>query len=100
MSKATKKTGKPSGKPVTKKTVANRQTVEAVTKTIAVAKKAEKFGGARAAWYAVLLAHDGQTNAAFIEACSKTPPVAKSGKPDDPRGWLRFFVRTGVASLS
>jgi hypothetical protein len=101
MSKPTKKSGKPTGKVIVKKTVAGRQTVEATTKTIAVAKKDEKYEGARAQWYAALLAHDGQTNDVFIDACSKKPPaVPKSGKAEDPRGWLRYFVREGVASLS
>lgn len=99
--KTTKKTGKPSGKAVVKKTVESRQTVEAVSKTITVAKKAEKYDGARAKWYAALLAHDGHTNDAFVESCTKSPPaMPKSGKAEDPRGWLRYFVREGVASLS
>jgi len=96
-----KKTGKPSGKTVVKKTVENRQPVEAATKTITVAKKVAKFTGARAHWYAALLAHDGQTNDAFIDACTKQPPAtSRSGKTEDPRGWLRFFERTGVARLT
>jgi len=101
MSKTTKKSGKPTGKAIAKKTIAGRQTVEATTKIIAIAKKDEKYEGARAQWYAALLAHDGQTNDAFVDACSKKPPATpKSGKAEDPRGWLRYFVRAGVATLS
>jgi hypothetical protein len=99
--KTAKKTGEPTGKTVVKKTLANRQTVEAVTKTITVAKKAERYKGARAAWYSMLLAHDGRTDDAFIESCTKQPPaMPTSCKAEDPRGWLRYFVRVGVARLA
>jgi len=99
--KTAKKTGEPTVNRVLQNTVENRQTVEATTRTIVVAKKARKFTGARAQWYAALLAHDGQTTEAFIEACTNQPPAtSKSGKSEDPRGWLRILERTGVARLA
>jgi hypothetical protein len=99
--KTAKRTGKPADKDGTEKQVETRQAVEGTAKTITVGKTAQKFTGARAQWYAALLAHDGQTDDAFIVACTKQPPAKlKTGKAEDPRGWLRFFVRTGVASLT
>ena len=96
-----KKTSKKSAE-LTPKTVA-KKTVEApaAAKTIVVTKKEAKYKGARASWYAALLAHDGRTNIAFVDDCTKNPPaILKSGKAEDPHRWLRFFVRTGVATLS
>lgn len=73
----------------------------APVKTITVAKKEEKYDGARGSWYAALIAHDGQSVDTFVEACTKTPPaLPKSGKAENPRGWLNWFVRAGVATLS
>lgn len=101
MTKANKKSGKPIGKATVTQTVAGNQSVEAATKTISIARKAVKFKGARASWYAALLAHDGRTDDAFVDACTKKPPAMSiNGKADNPRGWLRWFVRTGVATLS
>lgn len=58
------------------------------------------YRGARAAWYAVLLQHNGQPASAYLLACKATPPsVPKSGVPEAPQGWLAYFVRTGVATL-
>jgi len=92
--KTEKKTSAATVKSTVKKTVEDRQIGEATTKTISVAKKSLKFTGARAHWYAALLAHDGQTNDAFIDACTKQPPAtSKSGKAEDPRGWLRRLLR-------
>jgi hypothetical protein len=100
MSKSPKKTGVPVGKPAAK-AQADRPIEQSNSKTITVAKKGVKYKGARASWYAALVAHDGQTNDVFVNACTKKPPhVTKSGKAEDPVGWLRFFVRIGVATLS
>jgi len=100
MSKAAKKTVIPTETP-TAKAQPVRATQQSNSKTITVSKKAQKYKGARASWYAALLAHDGQTSNAFVDACTKKPPdVPKSGKAEDPAGWLRFFVRIGVATLS
>ncbi len=117
MSKITaKKTGTPAGKATTKKVTDGRQSVVAAESqqptsaplkasapaaVIKVVKAEEKYTGARAAWYAALQAHNGKDADAFVADCTKTPPTTpKSGKAEDPRGWLRFFVREGVASLS
>jgi hypothetical protein len=59
-----------------------------------------KYEGARAAWYGALLKHNGKSENDFIDACTKSPPaLPKSGKSEKPSGWLRYFVREGVASL-
>jgi hypothetical protein len=97
MSKTSKKSAEPTPETVAKKTVE----APGAARTIVVTKKEAKYKGARASWYAALLAHDGQTNIAFVNACTKNPPaMLKSGKAEDPHGWLRFFVRIGVATLS
>ena len=99
MAKLSTKTGKAVGKKTTTKVIASRQIVEAPTKVIK-AKVNLKYEGARAAWYQALCAHDGKAPEAFLETCAKSPPVlTKGGKAEDPRGWLRFFIRTGVASV-
>lgn len=109
-----KKTGKPSGTNVVlKREVKGRQVVDctpavaaneeaapASAKALKVIKTDAKYEGARLAWYDALRAHDGKDPDAFIASCQKTPPaVPKNGKAEDPRGWLRFFVRTGVAQV-
>lgn len=115
-----KKTGKPSGKNVVlKRELKGRQVVESTpavaaneeaapaptpapadTKVIKIVKTDVKYEGARLAWYEALRAHEGKDPEAFVASCQKTPPaVPKSGKAEDPRGWLRFFVRTGVAQV-
>jgi hypothetical protein len=67
---------------------------------IASVKAGIKYRGARAAWYAVLQAHQGKPAADFLAACTTQPPsVPKSGVVEKPSGWLSYFVRTGVASL-
>lgn len=63
-------------------------------------KPGMQYRGARAAWYAVLLAHNGQPAAAYLAACAANPPsLTKKGTAENPTGWLRYFVRTGVATL-
>ena len=58
------------------------------------------FRGARAAWYATLLQHNGQPAAAYLAACKATPPsLPKSGVAEKPQGWLSWFLRHGVATL-
>jgi hypothetical protein len=70
-------------------------------KTLKIVKGEQKYEGARAAWYAALLAHDGKKADDFVTACTKKPPtLPKSGKAEKPEGWLRYFVREGVAALS
>lgn len=98
---ATKKTGKPTGKPTTQQIKKGRQTVEAARTEKVLRVKADKaFTGARGAWFTALQAHDGKSPDAFVEACAAKPPVlTKTGKAEDPKGWLRYFVRTGVAQV-
>jgi hypothetical protein len=92
-------------KKTTPKTPAKKAVVAPVkqpeVKTLKVVKTEQKYEGARALWYATLREHDGKTTEDFVSACTKTPPtLPKSGKAEDPRGWLRYFVREGVAVLS
>lgn len=58
------------------------------------------YRGARAAWYAVLQAHNGQPANAYLAACLANPPsLPKSLRPEAPTGWLRYFVRVGTCTL-
>ncbi len=67
---------------------------------IQVAKANLAYRGARAAWYAALLAHNGQPAAAYLAACKDNPPsLPKSGVAEAPQGWLSWFVRQGVCAL-
>lgn len=75
--------------------------VQAKTQILHVAKKDAKFRGAREAWYKILLAHDGKPVNEYLESTTKTPPaLTKNGSAENPRGWVRYFVRTGTATLS
>jgi hypothetical protein len=68
---------------------------------ISAVKAGIKYRGARAAWYAVLQAHQGKPAADFLAACTKSPPsLPESGVAEKPSGWLRYFVRSGVATLA
>lgn len=59
-----------------------------------------KFRGARAAWYAELLAHEGKPLTEFIKATTEKPPsVPKSGVAENPTGWVGYFARTQVATI-
>jgi hypothetical protein len=63
-------------------------------------KQGVALRGARAAWYAVLVQHNGQPAAAYLAACKEKPPsVPKSGVAEAPQGWLSWFVRQGIAQL-
>lgn len=62
------------------------------------------FSGARAAWYAHLCSHNGQTVAAFTAAALATPPSTPgkgklAGKCEPPAGWLRFFAKHGYCTV-
>lgn len=64
-----------------------------------VLKKDVKFRGARDAWFARLLEFDGKTEGEYLESCKEKPPaLTKNGQAENPTGWVRFFVRTGVLS--
>jgi hypothetical protein len=73
-----------------------------VTKVVGVlkVKDGQSFRGARQAWYDVLKAHDGKPAQDFLESTAKTPPsLPKSGRAENPSGWLRYYVRTGVVTI-
>lgn len=71
-----------------------------VPKVIKVLKTDAKYRGARAAWYEVLRQHDGRTVKEYTEATTAKPPsVPKSGRVENPAGWVSYFVRTGVAQV-
>ena len=73
---------------------------KAQPQVIASVKAGVKYRGARAAWYAVLQAHQGQTAAAYLAACTAKPPsLPKSGVPEPATGWLRYFVRNHIVTL-
>jgi hypothetical protein len=63
--------------------------------------------GARAAWYAALLAYNGKPVAEFLAATDQTgatptgkaPSVPKSGTAEKPSGWLGWFTRSGIATV-
>lgn len=72
----------------------------APSQIIKAVKKDAKFRGAREAWYQLLGKHEGKPVAEFYEAAKATPPaLTKAGTAEDPRGWVRYFVRTGVLEL-
>lgn len=60
-----------------------------ITLTEAAAEK--KYRGKRAEYFEVLKACNGKT----VEEFNKRAPAG-----DPPRGWLRFFVQDGAATLS
>lgn len=63
-------------------------------------KAGMKYRGARDAWYVMLQKYDGKPANDYLEACAKSPPsVPKSGKAEKPTGWLRYFLRTGAATV-
>ncbi len=65
-----------------------------------VLKKDQKFRGARDAWFARLVEFDGKTEGEYLESCKEKPPaLTKNGSAENPTGWVRFFVRTGVLSI-
>ena len=67
---------------------------------IAVIKSDAKLRGAREAWYVLLKQHDGKPVSEFYAAAKATPPaLTKAGTAEDPRGWMRWFLREKVAEL-
>jgi len=54
-------------------------------------KDGSKYGGKRGVYYAALKACNGKTVEDFEAACPEG---------DTPRGWLRFLVQDGAATLS
>lgn len=77
-------------------------TPKVVTKVVGTlkVKPGLTFRGARAAWYQVLVAHDGKPAQEYLEATTKTPPsLPKSGRQEPSSGWFRWFVRHEVATI-
>lgn len=73
------------------------RTMRAVPGTLQV-KANLQYRGARAAWYAVLCAHNGQPAQAYLDHCLQQPPsLPASKRAEPPSGWLSWFVRHGVA---
>ena len=59
---------------------------------------------ARALYYALLLAHDGQSVDSFVAAAkTKCPCLVPSGKhkgkAEPIRGWIGWFVRNGYVTI-
>lgn len=59
---------------------------------ISITEKEGKFRGQRLEWYEALKGCNGKSVQTFLDATKD--------KKDPPRGWLRFFVQEGFASLS
>lgn len=60
-----------------------------------------KYRGAREQWYNMLQRFEGKTVEEFVEAAIKEPPSrTKKNEAEPPTGWVRFFQRSGVISLS
>lgn len=81
------------------------QATPAAKPQILKVKAGQKFRGARAAWYERLAAYDGKPVTEFLANVEKDRPSVygarskHAGAPEPTPGWLRFFVRTGVAEL-
>jgi hypothetical protein len=59
--------------------------------TITIVAKENTYRGKRLEYYNLLVKADGKTIEKFFDSC----PVG-----DPPRGWLRFFVQDGAATLA
>lgn len=80
--------------------VATESTPQARPNKIRLLKKDVVYRGARHDWYERLKAHDGKTEGEFIASTMENPPAkTKNGTVENPKGWVRFFVRQGVMSL-
>lgn len=70
------------------------------TPGVLVVKPGVALRGARAAWYATLLAYNGKPVAEFLAHCAANPPsVPKSGVVEKPQGWLGWFTRNAIATV-
>lgn len=71
--------------------------VEVKPKLVVVLKKDAKFRGARDKWYARLLEHDGKPVDDYVASCKANPPdLPKSGRAENPTGWVSYFTRNGI----
>ena len=59
-----------------------------------------KKGSARAKGFTAIWRYDGKAVDDFVLATTKKPPVlTKSGEPEAPNGWGRYFEREEVIKL-
>lgn len=84
---------------------ATKGTNPAAPQPVLVVKGNVALRGARAAWYATLVAHNGQPVGAWLAAVQAVPPSTPqrgklAGKLEPPSGWLRWFVRQGIVSYT
>lgn len=67
---------------------------------IKVVKADTKYRGAREAWFNRLKEFDGKTEGEFLADTRERPPaLTRNQTAENPTGWMRFFVRSGVATL-
>lgn len=84
-----------------KPTPAAPATVVAKPLVIKVLKRDAVYRGARAAWYARLLEFDGKTEGEYLASTKETPPaLTRNQTAENPTGWVSWFKRQGVISLS
>lgn len=83
----------------TKGATETAQPVEArpVGTWVLVVKPGLQFRGARGAWYARLLQHNGKTRAEFVASVLASPPSTPTkgafvGRCEPPAGWLAHFA--------
>lgn len=75
-------------------------TAKATVPGVLQVKQGVALRGARAQWYTLLCAYNGQPVAQWLAAAAATPPsLPKSGVAEKPSGWLRYFTRTGIATV-
>ncbi len=75
-----------------------------VVQVVPGAKVAFRANTARAAYYAVFAAHNGQPLATLAAAIAANPPSMPrkgklAGKPEPLAGWVAWFVRHGYITL-
>ncbi len=59
-----------------------------------------KKGTARAKWFTAIKRYNGKPVDDFVAATAKKPPVlTKSGEPEAPQGWVRYFEREEVIQI-
>lgn len=81
-------------------TLNEAKVVTKVVGNLQVKMEGVSLRGARAAWYTVLQAHNGKPAQTYLEETAKAPPsLPKSGRAENPSGWLRWFVRNGIATI-
>lgn len=84
---------------------ATKATTPAAPQPVLQVKGNVALRGARAAWYATLVAHNGQPVSAWQASVTANPPSTPqkgklAGKLEPPSGWLRWFVRQGIVTYT